>query len=232
MWQLKIKGFDKDNIYGIKAIKNKVSVNYYPFNYYIEKEKYYFIAVGLVKGSEENINSFFNDLKKDKQPNKKRRFVIRLEKEGNFFVCITCQYKGIELKKFVHLFYNPKFIHLSPAILRPDGYEEWGIASIDRKDIENLIKVSEKQYNGKVLSLKEIKLKNLGILKILPELTEKQKQAFDLAVDNRYYEYPRGIELEKLAKIMKISLSTYQEHLRKAEIKLLVPAKSKINVFK
>ena len=43
----------------------------------------------------------------------------------------------------------------------------------------------------------------------------------NLAIKHSYYDYPRKIELEKLADIMKISYSTYQAHLRKAEKKLL-----------
>jgi len=221
MWQLKIKGYDKNNIYGSKAINNKVSVVYYPSNHYIDKNKYYFIVVGFIDGSEENIKSFFTELKKDNKPSKNKRYVVKLEVEGNFFTCITCQHKKIESDKFVHLFYNPKFIHINPATISPDGLEEWNIIALGRKEIEKLIKISEKKYNAEVLSLKKVKLKNLGILSMLPTLTNRQKIAFDLAVSNRYYNYPRKTELNKLAQMMKISLSTYQEHLRKAEIKLL-----------
>ena len=221
MWSLKIKGFDEGNIYGIKTLKNNVSMHYYPINYYFEKNKYFFIAAGFVEGSEENIKSFFRDLKKDNKPSKNKRWVVKLEVEGNFFTCITSQNKSLELKQFVHLFYNPKVIHIAPAVIDSKGYEERNMASIDRKEIEKLIKISEEKYDAKVLSLKETKIKNLGILSVLPNLTGKQKQAFLLAIENGYYEYPRQIELERLAKLMKISLSTFQEHLRKAELRLL-----------
>ena len=53
------------------------------------------------------------------------------------------------------------------------------------------------------------------------ELTEKQKQAIHEAIINGYYNYPRKIDLEKLSKIMKVSRVTFQEHLRKAESKLI-----------
>jgi len=221
MWALKIRGFDKGNIYGSKTLKHQVSMQYYPINYYIEKSKYYFMAIGFVEGAEENINAFFKELKKDNKLSKNRRWVMKLETEGNFFICITCQNKSLEVKQFVRLFYNPKIIHLAPAVIDTRGYEERNMASINRKEIEKLIKISEKKYNAKVLSIKEMKIKNLGILSILPPLTEKQKRAYLLAVENGYYDYPRKIKLEKLAKLMKISLSTYQEHLRKAEFRLL-----------
>ena len=54
-----------------------------------------------------------------------------------------------------------------------------------------------------------------------PELTEKQKQAMNLAIKQGYYNYPRKISIEQLAKLSKLSFSTFHAHLRKAEQKLL-----------
>ncbi|OGJ20254.1 hypothetical protein A3K73_08280 [Candidatus Pacearchaeota archaeon RBG_13_36_9] len=221
MWIAKIKGFDKDNIYGAKAIKNKISIHYYPISHYFENNKYFFIAVGIVEGSEKNVQAFFKDLKRDNNPSKNNRWVVNLETEGNFFVCITAHQKSIELSRYVHLFYNPKFIHIDPAIINVNGEEEWNVASSQRRDIEKLIDIGEKKYHLKLLGLKETKMKNIGILTLLPMLTEKQKKAYLLAVENDYYDYPRKIELKKLSRLMKISLSTYQAHLRKAERQLL-----------
>ena len=59
------------------------------------------------------------------------------------------------------------------------------------------------------------------IYAMLPKLTAKQKTALVSAVENGYYGYPRKVKLEYLAKLMKISLSTYQFHLAKAEAKLM-----------
>lgn len=221
MWVAKLKGYDAGNIYASRAFKYKVSMHYYPVNHYLKKNTYYFIAVGIVQGNENSVKDFFEDLNKEKKVSKHERYVVKLEVKGNFFVCITAQTQSEELKKFVHLFYNPKFIHIKPAVIDLDGYEEWSIAALERKDIEQLVKISKKKYNGRLLMLKETKLSNIGILSVLPEITDKQKKAFLSAVENDYYEYPRKIELEKLAAINKISLSTYQAHLRKAERKLL-----------
>lgn len=221
MWLLKIRGFDDKNIFGAKAVKHKVHVHYYPFNYYLEKGNYYFIALGLVDGPEKNIEYFFRDLRNDKIPSKNGRWVVKIEAEGNFFVCVTAQSRTVEAEKYVHVFYNPKFIHVNPAIIRPDGHEEWNIASFERKDLENLIHIARESYNGEILLLKKTKLRNMGLFSIFPGLTEKQKTAFGLAVNNGYYEYPRKTELKKLSRLMNISLSTYQAHLRKTERKLL-----------
>ena len=50
---------------------------------------------------------------------------------------------------------------------------------------------------------------------------EKQKQAIELAIKRGYYTSPRKISLQELAKISKLSFSTFQVHLRKAEEKLI-----------
>ena len=55
----------------------------------------------------------------------------------------------------------------------------------------------------------------------MPRLSNKQREAYQLAVENGYYKFPRKIGLEEMAKIMKISVSTFQEHLRKAEEKII-----------
>lgn len=221
MWIVKFRVFDEDNTYSTKTRKYKVNMHYYPVNYYIEKRIYYFIAIGILEGSESNKRKFFEALEKGKKISKVKRFVVNLEVQKDFFICITAQVRSVEFERFVHLYYNPKFIHIKPAIIKSDGWEEWEIATLNKKDIENLLKISVKRYKGKLLVLRKAKLSGIGILTILPKLTNRQNQALELAIENGYYEYPRQIELEKLAKLMKLSLSTYQAHLRKAEKKLL-----------
>ncbi len=56
-------------------------------------------------------------------------------------------------------------------------------------------------------------------------LTRKQKDAFDLAVAYGYYSWPRRVTLEELAKTSGISRKVYQDHLRKAESKLMLKLK-------
>ncbi|MDP3741951.1 MAG: helix-turn-helix domain-containing protein [Candidatus Micrarchaeota archaeon] len=52
-------------------------------------------------------------------------------------------------------------------------------------------------------------------------LTQKQLIAFQLACQLGYYKYPRSVSLEQLAKAAKLSYSTYKEHLRRAEEKIM-----------
>ena len=61
----------------------------------------------------------------------------------------------------------------------------------------------------------------MRITSIYPKLAQKQKEAIELAVKHNYYDYPRKIDLEGLAKIAKVKRQTLQENLRRAEKKLV-----------
>jgi predicted DNA binding protein len=56
---------------------------------------------------------------------------------------------------------------------------------------------------------------------LLSVLTEKQKEAMIAAYDHGYYDYPKRITGDELAKQLNISKGTLMEHLRKAEGRLL-----------
>ena len=61
----------------------------------------------------------------------------------------------------------------------------------------------------------------------LSRLTSKQRQALLAAYSLGYYDVPRRTSSEELAKRLKIGTSTYAEHLRKAERRLLSSILSK-----
>ncbi len=216
MWVIKIKVREKWNPYNKRTLKYKVKLFFYSHNYYEEKKKIYFIASGIVQGGEDQKKKFFLDLRKDKK-------IENLEFNDDFFICTYSETKNNKRSKSVKIAYNPRLIFLKPVIINEEGWEEWEVASTKRQDLEDFITHSEilENVESDFIYLKEQKVKNIMIYSLLPKLTKKQKQALILAVENNYYGYPRKIKLEKLAKMMKISLSTYQFHLAKAEEKLL-----------
>ena len=55
----------------------------------------------------------------------------------------------------------------------------------------------------------------------IDRLSPRQREAFRLARDRRYYEYPRETTARELAEELGVSKTTFLEHLRKAEAKLL-----------
>ncbi|WP_255196572.1 helix-turn-helix domain-containing protein [Halorarius litoreus] len=52
-------------------------------------------------------------------------------------------------------------------------------------------------------------------------LTDRQREVFEHAVQSGYYEIPRGVNQEQLANALGCAPSTVDEHLRKAESKML-----------
>lgn len=220
MWFTKFKVFDEKNSLSIILRKNKVKLYYYPVNHYVKSNRFYFIAMCLIKGKEEDKKNYFKELGKLKCATQGRKLEF-LEKEGDFFIMITSHSASQELKLYVNVAYNPSLIHIKPVIWHEDGWEEFEVACVERKDLEKLIDAGEKKYEFKLLEFKNKKIKNFGFLTMFPELTDKQKNALEFALKSGYYEYPRKTSLDKLAKSSKLAFSTFQKHVRKAENKIL-----------
>ncbi|MBT4375920.1 hypothetical protein HOD29_00915 [archaeon] len=214
MWAAKFLVYDEEGIYSSRAKKFNIGLSGYPLNYYSDKKYFYFIALGFLDGKEKIKKVFLDDLKKDKR-------VHNLEFNDSFFICITKETINAESKRLVKLFYNPLLIRTKPVKINSEGWEENEVVCFERKFIGQLIKISEKKYNLKLKYFKQTKLQDIGVLNVFPNLTAKQQRAMDSAIDNGYYQYPRNIDVKTLAKKNKLSFSTFQEHLRKAENKLI-----------
>ena len=96
------------------------------------------------------------------------------------------------------------------------------VGCFSRIKLNKLLNLLAKRYNSKIQYIKEKKIKSISIMRQYPELTEKQRKAIELAIKKGYYEVPRKISVEELAKMAELSFSTFQVHLRKAE-KNLIP---------
>ncbi len=216
MWVLKFKSKEEWNVYNKRTLNFNVKIYFYSRNYYIKGKKIYFIGSGIIFGDEENKKSFFEDLKKDKQTEE-------IEINGDFFISIYSENKASERINALKTIYNSKIVFLKPTVIDEQGWEAWEVGSFDRKNLEEIIKQAEKLGKGefKIISFKEEKIKNLMIESIFPNLSEQQRKAFELALENDYYGYPRKIRLIDLAKRMNVSVSTFQFHLARAEEKLM-----------
>ena len=117
--------------------------------------------------------------------------------------------------------YNPKFIKPAPDFISKQGFHIWEFAAWNKKDLKPVIDFAKKHHTAKILKLKQEKLTNISFTNILPELSVQQKKSLELAITQGYYEYPKKTNIHKLAKLMKLSYSTFQEHLKKAEAKLM-----------
>ncbi|MBU1198504.1 MAG: helix-turn-helix domain-containing protein [Nanoarchaeota archaeon] len=219
MWILKFKSKEEFNIYNKRTIKFNIRIHFYSQKYYIEKNNIYFINSGIVFGEEDNKNLFFKDLQKDKK-------IKEIEINNDFFVSVYYEKVTEARVSALKTIYNQKIIFLKPTLFDEKGFEEWEVASFNRTDLEDILKQGKKLQKTiggefKLLSFKEKKVKDLTMQSIMPNLSTQQKKALELAIQNKYYGYPRKITLKKLAAMMKISESTYQFHLAKAEEKII-----------
>ena len=109
---------------------------------------------------------------------------------------------------------------IKPIYMDTSGWEHYEVGCIDRDELNKIITTSKKLYEGKLKSITEEKIVVSSFSKA-PHLTEKQAEALTTAYKEGYYDYPRKLKLEDLAKLKKRSYSTFQEHLRKAEKKVM-----------
>lgn len=210
MWVLKLK-IKHDCTIGNRCEKYKIISYSMPLGNWKEK-KYSFTAERhTLEGKPEAIKSFFSDIKKDKR-------VTNLEISGN-----TMFFIGKSKEKIPSYFYTQKMFFTKPVFVDGQGYEYWEVASHDRIVLTKFFNGLEKQHYEyfEMLQFKNIKLNNIYFPAIAPYLTDKQKEVFKLAVKEGYYDIPKRTDLKKLAEMMKISLATYQEHLKRAEAKII-----------
>ena len=220
MWVCKFKVYDKDSMIAPLVKESKVELYYYPIKQYTKGYRYFFVSFGVIKGKEEDKEQFCIELKKLQRATTPRK-IEYLGRKDDFLTLITSHTMDQESRKNVKTYYNAEILHLKPILFRKDGWEEWEVAALDKKSISQLLSISEKNYVLQLQKLAKGEIKNIGFLTVLPALTEKQNNALQLALEKGYYQYPREISLDKLAKIAKLSFSTFQAHVKKAENKII-----------
>ena len=86
-------------------------------------------------------------------------------------------------------------------------------------EIRKLLAVAEKV--GQKFSIVSMSDARFSPDSLLQSLTEKQRKILSAAYSTGYYDVPRRIDSEALAKRLNIGKSTLVEHLRKAEMRLM-----------
>jgi len=208
MWVAKIKAEAARGFFGPFAMKHKVTVSGYTLRYWKKGKKLFVLGAGQILGPEKNRNAFIKDLYDSGN-------LLKYEVSGDFMIAVFPSFAYNEP------LYQPDVILLKPVVIRPDGQQFFEIASWKKESLMRVIRILQKYSGGKVLKLAQEKVGHISIVSMLPELTQKQRRALELAVEHGYYEYPRKVQLKELARMMKLSYATYHAHLRKAERVLL-----------
>jgi hypothetical protein len=61
----------------------------------------------------------------------------------------------------------------------------------------------------------------ISLSSVFSELTQKQVNALLSALDYGYYQVPKRLTAEEIARKQRVPRTTYEEHVRKAESKIL-----------
>ena len=120
-------------------------------------------------------------------------------------------------------------LYQSPTIYR-QGWEHYTVIAFDESDIQALLSDLRADRDIELLSKTSITEKQIPHSMLTPvdqlfdNLTDRQLAALQLALESGYYEQPRRTSLRDIAGQTSVAKSTYEEHLRKAENKLLTNA--------
>ena len=213
MWITKLKLKHADCPIVNRCEKFNLIVLSYPSTWYEKNGKKFATTTCYFQSTDEKQKKkFIEDLKADRR-------ISNLEVSGDIFTYeINLDKEG----EHVMLYHIKKIIFVKPTVNHYDGFEYWEVASWKREELENFIKALKGHMDVcEILKIENSPLTDVYFPNVMPKLSSHQKTALELAYRNGYYSYPRKITLEQLAKIAKIGVSTFQEHLRKAELKLL-----------
>lgn len=190
-------------------MKYQVTDFVYLINSWQQKKRFYYTELHIIQGTEDSKKKFIKDLKKEKA-------IKKLEQKGNYI--FTLNEEPLQ-KQYYSPVFDSQVIQVKPVAQRTDGYEDWELASWDKEVLMKIMDVPV--FDVELKSIEENKLSDIFLPHVYPKLSKKQKEAIELAVKEGYYDYPKKIDLEKLAKISKVKRQTFQENLRRAEKKIV-----------
>lgn len=210
MWIAKFKNWHKTCLIRPLCVKYNVTDYVYLLNHWYKGKTVYYTELHILDGKQENIKKFISDFRKDKT-------IKKFEVEGNqIFTLNALKKEGVTTYSSV---FDTRLIYIKPVVQRTDGYEDWEVASWDKQVLMDIMKIPH--FDMELVYVKEVQGANLFLPQIQPNLSEKQKQSLNIAIQNGYYNFPRKMDLNELSEIAKVSKQTFQENLRKAENKLI-----------
>jgi predicted DNA binding protein len=118
------------------------------------------------------------------------------------------------------------FMEVPPTVLM-GGWEHYRLVGFDDSDVKGLLRDLDKIGKIEVLHKKEIAegvtddAFLMSLSSLFGQLTSKQTKALLSAVGDGYFEIPKRTTAEEIAKRNGQPRSTFEEHVRKAESKIM-----------
>lgn len=115
---------------------------------------------------------------------------------------------------------------VSPRVFN-NGWEQRRVIGFDNGHVRSIMESLQGKFPIKILSKRPVKGGLFGELfspssnQLFGSMTQRQMEAILLACREGYYVSPRRVTTARLAKAFGTSRPTYEEHLRKAENKLI-----------
>lgn len=211
MWMLKFTASTDNTKVGSLAAKHRVVVQLYPLLTNRVKGHSEIQFYGIVFGPDENKQTFLQDFSALSE-------VLKVRQYDDSFI-----FKYREKEHHVN-FYNPEVLFIEPWTL--DGVNRVHRMTLGAWSRSHLVEVYnniKEHHDTRLLSLKISRMKAPALVfcNVRPPLTSQQRMALDLAIQNGYYEHPRNVSVKELAEMAKLSFSTFQAHLRKAEKRII-----------
>lgn len=117
-------------------------------------------------------------------------------------------------------------LYIPPTVYQ-GGWEHYTVTAFDDSDVRELLGALDDDREIDVVSTNPIETRRvphslfMTTDSLFGGLTPRQLEALRIALDNGYFEQPRGASIEQLATQTNVARSTFEEHLRKAENKLI-----------
>ena len=138
-------------------------------------------------------------------------------------VARTCMCGGTPISPIIE---GHNFMRIEPIVFM-DGWEYHRLVGFDDRDVKGVLKSLDRI--GKTEVLRKAASEGvtddtflLSLNSLFGQLTEKQMRALVAAVENGYYEIPKRVTADELAKKHGQPRSTFEEHVRKAESKIVL----------
>jgi len=211
MWKAVFDGGHDSCILAPLCKAHNVTDYVYLVNAWEQEDGFYYSEAHILHGDEKNKQAFIKALKQQES-------MLKCEEQGNFL--LTLEKKPRWMAAYMPL-WDKRIIQIKPVTQKTDGTEHWEMACWDKEPLTQILERLPEEFHIKLTSITQTTISEIFLPHIMPKMSEKQKATIKLAVSLGYYDFPRKATLDTLAKELKLSKPTVQQHLRAAEKKLV-----------